>query len=217
MFSSFSWTYTHLSASAGRVVDRWGAQKALPAALAVWSFGGMMTGLSTAFSGLLASRLVLGAGEAVTYPAGARIIRDWVPRDERGFAQALMSSGQMFGPAFGAVFVGWLIDRFGWQMSFIISGAVGFVLAAMWALVYRNPEDTSWLTEAERAQILAGRDVTVARPGDAPQTGSVLMKFLRSPDGVGAGFCPGLWNLHAVPFRQLAADPTFRRRAVSAS
>jgi MFS family permease len=190
VFSAFSWTYIVCLLPLGRLVDRWGVTRALPAALAVWSLGGAMTGLSTSYFGLLVSRLVLGAGEAVTYPAGARVIRDWVPREERGFAQALMSSGQMFGPAFGAIFVGWLVASFGWQLSFMISGGVGFVLAAAWYLIYRRPEDASWLDQAEKAKILAGRDVSKKPSGSGPAW-PILAMFLRSPTMWALAFIQG--------------------------
>lgn len=181
VFSSFSWTYIIFLIPLGRLVDRWGAAKALPAALAVWSIGGAMTGFSTSYAGLLASRLVLGAGEAVTYPAGARVIRDWVPREGRGFAQAFMNSGQMFGPAFGAIFVGWLVTSFGWELSFIITGLIGFVLAAAWLFIYRQPEDASWLDQTERERILAGRDSSKSEGRDQEPVKLVLADFLRSP------------------------------------
>ncbi|SDT34243.1 MFS transporter [Bradyrhizobium canariense] len=191
IFSSFSWTYIIFLIPLGRLVDRWGAAKALPAALAVWSLGGVMTGFSGSYAGLLVSRLVLGAGEAVTYPAGARVIRDWVPREERGFAQALMSSGQMFGPAFGAIFVGWLVASFGWELSFIISGGLGFVLAAAWFLIYHQPEDASWLDQAEKTRILAGRDISKNQSKDSGPAQPVLGSFLRSPTMWALAFVQG--------------------------
>jgi MFS family permease len=191
IFSSFSWTYIIFLIPLGRLVDRWGAAKALPAALAVWSLGGAMTGLASSYTSLLVSRLVLGAGEAVTYPAGARVIRDWVPREERGFAQSLMSSGQTFGPAFGAIVVGWLVASFGWELSFLISGAAGFILAAAWLWIYRQPEDAGWLGEAERAKILAGRDISKGARKDAAEAPSMLGTFLRSPTMWALAFVQG--------------------------
>jgi MFS family permease len=191
VFSSFSWTYIIFLIPLGRLVDRWGAAKALPAALAVWSLGGAMTGFSTSYAGLLASRLVLGAGEAVTYPAGARVIRDWVPREGRGFAQAFMSSGQMFGPAFGAIFVGWLVAGFGWELSFIITGGIGFMLATAWLLIYRQPENAFWLDQAERDKILSARDASRSDDRDPGPAKPVLASFLRSPTVWALAFVQG--------------------------
>ena len=174
VFSSFSWTYIICLLPLGYAVDRFGARAMLSAALAVWSLGGMLTGLAAGLPVLLASRLVLGAGEAVTYPAGGRIIRDWVPRRERGFAQAMMSSGQAWGPAIGSVLIGLLIARLGWQKSFFITGGIGLVFAVLLAVAYRQPEDADWISAEERGMIIAGRDPTRGKAGGSQALGGIL-------------------------------------------
>ncbi len=102
-----------------------------------------------------------------------------------------MSSGQMFGPAFGAIFVGWLVASFGWQLSFIITGGIGFIVAAAWLLVYRQPEDASWLDQAEREKILAGRDISKNQDRDPGPARPVLASFLRSPTVWALAFVQG--------------------------
>ncbi len=102
-----------------------------------------------------------------------------------------MSSGQMFGPAFGAIFVGWLVASFGWQLSFIISGGVGLVLAVAWYLIYRQPKDAAWLGQAERAKILAARDIS-KKPAEASGPAwPILATFLRSPTMWALAFVQG--------------------------
>ncbi len=46
----------------------------------------------------------------------------------------------------------------GWQASFIVTGTLGFIFAALWWTVYRVPARSPWLTEEERTLILAGEE-----------------------------------------------------------
>jgi len=55
---------------------------------------------------LIASRFVMGGGEAVTNPCGARIVREWFPASERGTVNAVFNAGAFAGPALSAVVVG---------------------------------------------------------------------------------------------------------------
>jgi MFS family permease len=158
LFSAYSWTYAASLIPAGLIIDRWGTRLTVSAAMTVWSIGGMLTGAVAAWPALIASRLVLGVGEAAGFPAGSRVIREWTPRSERGLAIAVLNAGVYFGPAFGAVFVGWLISISDWRTSFYITGATGIVFAVIWYALYRTPERASFVGAAERARILDERD-----------------------------------------------------------
>jgi ACS family glucarate transporter-like MFS transporter len=113
---------------------------------------------------LLGCRLVMGAGEATTYPAGARVVRDWMPLRERGMATAVFHSGSLVGPAVGAVGFGWLITTFGWRLAFLVAGAIGCVWLAAWLKWYQHPSKTSWLSAEELDEITAG---STAEPAQA--------------------------------------------------
>jgi ACS family glucarate transporter-like MFS transporter len=158
LFSAYSWTYTASLIPIGLMVDRWGTRAMLGAAMAVWSIGGMLTGAVVSYPALIASRLVLGAGEAAGFPAGSRVIREWTPRSERGLAIGFINAGTYLGPAVGAVFVGWLISISDWRTSFYVTGAIGVVYGAVWYALYRTPEQASFVGAAEKAKILSERD-----------------------------------------------------------
>ena len=81
----------------------------------MWSGGGVLTGLATGFGTMVGSRLVLGAGEPASYPAGGRAIREWAPRSERGLAAAWLNGGAYAGPAIGALAVGWIVTEFSYR------------------------------------------------------------------------------------------------------
>lgn len=176
VFSSFLWTYLVCLIPLGFAVDRWGARTVTAASLLVWSVAGIFTGLSTTYAGLFTSRLALGVGEAASYPAGGRVVREWAPRSERGLAAALLNSGAYAGLAVGAPVVGWIVTEFSWRQSFAITGAAGIMLAILWYALYRGPESASWLNSPERTKILSERDAVVRGPagGTAQPIGTLL-------------------------------------------
>jgi sugar phosphate permease len=163
LFSAYSWTYAASLIPIGLMIDRWGTRRMVAAAMTVWSIGGMLTGAVTSYPALIASRLVLGAGEAAGFPAGSRVIREWAPRSERGFATGFINAGTYIGSAFGAVFVGWLIGISDWRTSFYVTGVIGIICGAIWYTLYRTPEHACFVGAAEKARIIGERDHDGAR------------------------------------------------------
>ena len=186
LFSSFLWTYTLFLIPVGALVDKFGAKRVAGYGLGVWSLATAATGLAASFSGLLATRLVMGAGEATSNPAGARVIRQWIPASERGAVNAIFNSGSYAGPALCALVAGPIIADFGWRALFFAAGAIGLVWLTCWLTFFVRPEDAKWLGEDERRLILNERGAKSADlEAGAPKTS--LFAMLRKT--------PTLWGL----------------------
>lgn len=156
LFSSFVWLYFLALIPMGYLVGRFGPKKVNGYGIGVWSVATACTAFSTGFISLLSCRLIMGMGEATTYPAGARVIREWMPMKERGMATAVFHSGSLVGPAVGAIGFGWLISTFGWRIAFVVAGALGFIWLAAWLKWYSHPSKAPWLGEDERQEIIQG-------------------------------------------------------------
>lgn len=179
LFSSFLWSYTLFLIPMGLLVDRFGSKKVAGWGICIWSIATACTGLSTGFLSFLATRLVMGAGEATSNPAGGRVIREWIPAGERGISTAAFNSGSYGGPALCALFAGGIIEAWGWQALFFTAGLLGMVWLLAWVLFYAKPETAKWLGAAERAHILAQRNATTK--GVESSTAPVgLLGLLRS-------------------------------------
>ncbi|MGI4940844.1 MAG: MFS transporter [Janthinobacterium lividum] len=188
IFSAFLWTYLVCLVPLGMAVDRWGSRYTTAACLFVWSIAGALTGAATSYGAMFASRLALGVGEAVSYPAGGRVMRLWAPRSERGIAASLLNGGAYAGLAMGAPLVGWIVVEFGWRASFYVTGGVGVVMSILWYGLYRTPEKASWLEAGERTRILAERDSSALSVGAGSPSIGVL---LRSPTMWGLALTQG--------------------------
>jgi MFS family permease len=127
LLSSFIWTYFASLVIWGLALDRWGTRYVNAAGMAIFSLATVATGFAWSFGTILFTRLVMGAGEASSYPSGAKVIREWMPAKERGMAAAILNSGSYAGPAIGAIVVAWAVQQFGWRTGFILVGATGSI------------------------------------------------------------------------------------------
>ena len=179
LFSSYLWAYVLVSIPMGMLVDRFGAKRTAAVGIAVWSAATACTGFGISYVMLMASRFVMGGGEAVTNPCGARVVREWFPAAERGTVNAVFNAGAFAGPALSALIVGYLIQVAGWRIAFVAAGAIGFVWLAAWWRWFEAPERVSWLSAAERETITATRGMVSAMLVDR-HTGSGLLALLRT-------------------------------------
>jgi MFS family permease len=167
LFSSFYWMYVICLIPGGVLADRLGGRKIAALAIGVWSVMQMLTGLANSYLTMLLVRIGLGIGEAPTNGAVSRTLRDWAPFSERGLSMSIFTGGSYAGPAFGAALSGMLVAAVGWRLSFVITGAIGFIWLAIWLIWFRKPEEVSWLSDAERRKIVTEREVSGGHPDDA--------------------------------------------------
>jgi MFS family permease len=185
LFSSFLWLYVLCLVPMGVVVDRLGTRAVNALGIAVWSAATVLTGLVGSFGALLGTRVLMGVGEASTYPAAGRVIHEWVPVRERALFTTVFNSGAYFGPAIGGLVLAWLVDLAGWRSAFFACGAIGFCWLAAWLVWFRQPEQATWLTTEERTLILNERSVTAPVAEQAPQRmGTANLLLSRSMIGM---------------------------------
>jgi MFS transporter, ACS family, glucarate transporter len=158
IMSVFALGYAICQVPSGLLADRFGPRMILSAVVTFWSLFTALTAAVFNFWSILVCRFLFGAGEAGCFPACARAIYSWIPMSERGIIQGLTSSGSRFGAAFSLPVVAWMIGAYGWRISFVILGSVGFGWACFWYLWFRdNPETHPRISESEKALILRTR------------------------------------------------------------
>ena len=158
LLSSFLWFYVLCLIPVGLLVDRYGGKIVNSAGIGLWSAATVLTGFAPSFGFMLGTRIVMGIGESTSWPASNRIIREWFPASERGFANGVFGAGSAAGPALGAIVISYLVAAYGWRTGFIVAGAVGFVWLLAWLLIFDQPERVGWLGDTERQKILRERD-----------------------------------------------------------
>jgi len=138
---------------AGRVLDRIGTRLGFSIAVVVWSLAAMIHGAATTAFTFGAARALLGLGEAANFPACIKTLAEWFPKKERALAAGIFNSGSNIGATAAILTVPFLTAHFGWQGSFVATGALGFVWLAFWLLVYKKPEEHPSISASELALI----------------------------------------------------------------
>jgi MFS transporter, ACS family, D-galactonate transporter len=157
VLSGFFWTYSVMQMPFGWFADRVGARVSLALAVVWWSAFTALTAAARSVSTLLGCRLLLGVGEAGAYPSCAKVAANWFPRSERGLASSIFDSGSRIGSALSLPLVSWIIASFGWETSFVVAGLFGIIWAAVWIIVYRDPEQHPSVTPEQLQRLQAER------------------------------------------------------------
>lgn len=139
VLSGFFWTYAFMQMPFGWFVDKIGGRIALPLAVGWWSVFTALTAAATSVGGMFGCRLMLGVGEAGAYPACVKLVAQWFKPAQRAFATSIFDSGSRVGSALSIPVVALIISSFGWEASFIATGALGLVWVLGWFVIYRNP------------------------------------------------------------------------------
>lgn len=156
--ASFLVSYTIMYAVAGSWIDKLGVRVGLMLFASLWSVSNMLHGLARSATQLAFYRFLLGATEPANFPAAVKATCEWFPMRERALAIGLFNSGVAVGSAASTPLVSFVALAWGWRAAFVITGALGFIWVAIWALSYRSPKDHPRISEEERALILAGSE-----------------------------------------------------------
>jgi MFS family permease len=202
LFSSFFWSYVIFLLPIGIMLDRFSTRNINAVGITVWSLAMAATAGVWSFGSLIGVRLVMGAGEATSIPSCGRIVREWMPAQERGVANAFWSAGSFLGPAIGAIVVAALTSNWGWRAAFVILAALGLVWLVCNLIWFDKPEKVSWLAADERRKILSER--SAGSPDEIGLQGSpgVVLELLKSPSMWGAMIAQatGIYALYLLLF-----------------
>jgi MFS transporter, ACS family, solute carrier family 17 (sodium-dependent inorganic phosphate cotransporter), other len=160
VLSSFFWGYMWPQMLGGWMADRFGGKRVLAAGVALWSVATFLTppAAAASFTTLLIMRALLGAGEAINFPAVHSIAARWTISSERARAISLHFSGVAFGTMIALLASPMVILAFGWPSVFYISGSLGLVWLVLWWIKAANsPEECDGVSAAELEVIRAGR------------------------------------------------------------
>jgi len=113
--------------------------------------------------GFIFSRAVLAIGEAGNFPAAIKVTAEYFPKKERSFATGIFNSGTNIGAILAPLSVPWIATNYGWQMAFIVIGAIGFLWLIFWYMYYDAPHLQKKMGQAEREYILDADATEVAQ------------------------------------------------------
>ena len=180
--SVFSIVYAICGLFAGRFVDWMDTKKGYLWAIGVWSAGacahalcGVLTeqcvGLAdkaalvqatgdaavviatVSMYFFIAARCVLAIGEAGNFPAAIKATAEYFPKKDRAYSTSIFNSGSSIGALVAPLTIPVIAKALGWEMAFIIIGALGFLWMGFWIFIYKKPEVNPKVNAAELAYI----------------------------------------------------------------
>ena len=95
------------------------------------------------------ARFVLAIGEAGNFPAAIKATAEYFPKKDRALATSIFNAGATVGALAAPVTIPVIAKYWGWEMAFIIIGALGFVWMAFWIFIYNKPEVHPKVNKAE--------------------------------------------------------------------
>lgn len=137
----------------GRIIDAIGTKKGYIISIIAWSIAAIGHAFAKSTGGFMAARAALGLGEAGNFPAAIKAVAEWFPKKERALATGVFNSGANIGAVVAPVAVPWILGVWGWEMAFILTGAIGFVWLIFWLIFYEIPSRQKRLSAAEFAYI----------------------------------------------------------------
>jgi len=155
----FLLAYTISQSVSGKLYDRVGTRLGFTFSIVTWSAAAAAHAFARGLTSLSALRFVLGFGEAGNWPGAAKAVAEWFPVRQRAFGMAIFNSGAAIGSIVAPPLIIWLQLRYGWQTTFLVTGALGFVWLALWLVFYRTPDRHRWITDEERALIKEAPEV----------------------------------------------------------
>ena len=140
--------------SMGTLLDKIGTRLGFIISISLWSLAGMAHAAARSVFSFSLARFALGIGESANFPAAIKTVAEWFPKKERALATGIFNSGPNVGAILTPILIPVIALKWGWQMAFIITGALGFIWLLFWIPMYRKPELQKRLTETERNYIL---------------------------------------------------------------
>lgn len=109
--------------------------------------------LSTSVTLFIFARFVLALGEAGNFPAAIKATAEYFPKKDRALATSIFNAGATVGALAAPLTIPFIAKAYGWEMSFLIIGALGFIWMGFWVFVYNKPEQHPKVNQAELTYI----------------------------------------------------------------
>ena len=136
---------------------RYNVSRVVFVTLVAWGTFAALTGVIHQLWLLALDRFMLGVAESLIFPVMLHLLTRWFTRSERSKANTLLILGNPVTVLWMSTITGYLIERLGWQRTFILEGLPSILWAFVWiALVRDRPSDAKWLSP-EAAEVLERR------------------------------------------------------------
>jgi len=137
--SSFFFLFSLSAIVVGAVAHRFSSRSLILVLTVVWAAAQfpMLFGGATV---LLATRIMLGAGEGPALPVALHATHNWFPTEDRALPSSLIAIGPTIGAAAAAPLLSLIIasPALGWRWAFGVLGIAGLIWGIAWAFIGKD-------------------------------------------------------------------------------
>jgi MFS family permease len=149
-------TYAGMQVPVGVLADRFGTRVVVSSGAVLMCLGQLDMAFSTAVSSAIVSRLLVGAGDAMTLGAVLRLLPAWFRPQRLAVLNQLTSMVGQFGQVLSSVPLAAVLGVVGWTTGFVAAGAVSALTAAAVFLLMRDSPhgidcSSSWFSPASHS------------------------------------------------------------------
>ncbi|GAA4805161.1 nitrate/nitrite transporter [Nocardioides caeni] len=137
--------YASMQIPVGLMVDRFGSRTVLTSAVIVVSLGQTAFALAESYPVALGARVLVGAGDAMTFICVLRLVTSWFPARQIPLVSQLTGNLGQLGALAAAAPMTWALGELGWTRAYLASAVVGAVALVALRLVLHDAPDRAHL------------------------------------------------------------------------
>jgi len=180
----FTITYAIGKFISGKVYDKVGTKIGFVLSIFFWSLASLLHFFARGAASLGIFRGLLGVAEAGNWPGAVKNNAEWFPVKERALAQGIFNAGAGIGSIIAAPTIAELFGVYGWRVTFVIIGVIGFLWIIPWWVMNKNPpKEHPWITDAEKEHIISGMNEGLQ--SDEESEGMSVMDILSKKESWG--------------------------------
>jgi ACS family hexuronate transporter-like MFS transporter len=192
--AAFVLSYSLMFAVGGRFLDWVGTRRGMLICVSLWTVASAAHAWARSAWQLGAFRFLLGVGEGGCFPGVTKAALEWFPLRQRSRAIGFAIGGAAIGAVLAPPLATWMVGHVGWRGAFLATGAFGATWVLLWALFYRLPRHSPFVSARELALIEEDSPAGSAPADDAagllswsellrlrPVWGLLLTRFLLDP------------------------------------
>jgi MFS family permease len=130
--------YAGLQVPVGLLLDRWGSKRLIVAGAFLMSAGQLVLALSTGVGVAVLGRVLVGAGDAMTFISVLRLVNAWLPPKRIPLLSQVTAIIGQVGQLLSAIPLVALLHGPGWTAAFLSAAALGVIVGIVALLVVRD-------------------------------------------------------------------------------
>ncbi|KAA6343191.1 Hexuronate transporter, partial [termite gut metagenome] len=124
------------------------------------------------------ARFVLAIGESGNFPAAIKVTAEYFPKKDRAYSTSIFNAGAAVGALVAPVTIPFIAKAWGWEATFLLIGALGFLWMGVWIFVYKKPEKNPGVNAAELLYIQQDKHIFASKEEEANKKPDRKLSFV---------------------------------------